>query len=101
MNGRTLFAALGVLYCFARERELAQLDRAASERAQAGKEQLNQIVASERAQAGKEQLDQIVASERAQAGKEQLDRIVGEGEATTRSSWSAALEELTAVTPPC
>ena len=85
MNGRTLFAALGVLYCFARERELAQLDRAASERAQAGKEQLNRIV----------------ASKRAQAGKEQLDRIVGEGEATTRSSWSAALEELTAVTPPC
>ena len=46
------------------------------------------------------QLDRA-ASARAQAGKEQLDRIVGEGEAATRSGWSAALEELTAVTPPC
>ena len=39
------------------------------------------------------QLDRA-ASERAQAGIEQLDRFVGEGEAATRSGWSAALEEL-------
>ena len=38
------------------------------------------------------QLDRA-ASARAQAGKEQLDRIVGEGEAATRSCWSAAVEE--------
>ena len=52
-------------------------------------------IASRASASSQFQLDRA-ASERAQAGKEQLDRIVGEGEAATRSCWSAAVEELKA-----